>query len=672
MADESNPAHTNQGATNVAPAINRNYSWWQAIDAARAAIDRNAEQAIDQFYDNYPQLYEWQRQAIRDLHTHGRTELSISRIFGEALQQAPTIRQEQTNPKTMETFMGKRIADYTIANVVRKPPVWLTRRLSEDELTDCKNNIEYLAGLLEFDATLANETFVSIFNRDTFFALGKKEINSVVSKYMQDKLAKLHDPLTDEYKTFIANQEKHFQKTSIEELENNAGRLQDMVDQTMSVVELRQASLAEAMASLRNDQEAYEAALQAVEDYDPTDSIDRKRMEYFTELSETTNWYYVGTELYFKHSDRMSDIFLCHDEDTTKRRYSHKIEGKDIFIAKTPLVTSEIDVANGISRSIECGIPVVAFYRNTNQISNCYFITKRPGSGSLHMHFTPNGVCWGNMRHGVRQMESDPAPRHVDILKAFDETMSKYNAGSPYIAFSTYQRKLKNAYSYTLTYYSYKQIPKQFLPAELIETYDTGYAKVAAYMEFKSGSVHIDRDVEKHIVDHLVNHEELGNRDAKHFLYDATLNLSEPIIIPLGDIEHNDWAGYYATQLMSKGYDESKNGYSTEIPRKFHYLRPSQRNVQRILGYTLPKGTRMLRNNDNCFYTVVGIGSTRSAIYIQKDGETEINYHHISTEDVFELPADCPTDSLLSYLTYSSKSYKQGVNNEERTANQSA
>jgi hypothetical protein len=196
-------------------------------------------------------------------------------------------------------------------------------------------------------------------------------------------------------------------------------------------------------------------------------------------------------------------------------------------------------------------------------------------------------------------------------------------------------------------------------------------------MEFKSGSVHIDRDVEKHIVDHLVNHEELGNRDTKQYLYDLIMHtdrlaLMTAIMTVYDGIEHFDWAGHFAAQLMSKGYDESKNGYSTEIPRKFHYLRPSQRNVQRILGYTLPKGTRLLRNNDNCFYTVVGIGSTRSAIHIQKDGETEINYHHITTDDVFELPADCPTDSLLSYLTYSSKSYKQGVNNEERTANQSA
>ena len=150
----------------------------------------------------------------------------------------------QTNPKTMETFMGKRIADYTIAYVVSKPPVWLTRRLSEDELTDCKKNLNYLAGLLEFDATLANEVFVSLFNRDTFFALEQKDINTVVSSYMQAKLSKLHTPLTDEYKAFINNQEKHFQKNSLEDLERKAAGEENDVENRVSSVANAQEILA--------------------------------------------------------------------------------------------------------------------------------------------------------------------------------------------------------------------------------------------------------------------------------------------------------------------------------------------------------------------------------------------------------------------------------------------
>jgi hypothetical protein len=66
------------------------------------------------------------------------------------------------------------------------------------------------------------------------------------------------------------------------------------------------------------------------------------------------------------------------------------------------------------------------------------------------------------------------------------------------------------------------------------------------------------------------------------------------------------------------------------------------------------------------------MSDTRNYIYAIEDGATEPVYFAIGTEDVFELPADCPTDSLMNYLMYSSKSYKQGDSNEERTANQSA
>jgi hypothetical protein len=634
MTDESNPANES---------------------AANAASPLTLSDAVDNF--NY-----YVRQG----------QLSIDAAIAEPLINNYYRTYNQTNPKTMETFMGKRIADYTIANVVRKPPVWLTRRLSEDELTDCKNNLNYLAGLLEFDATLANEVFVSLFNRDTFFALEQKDINTVVSSYMQAKLSKLHTPLTDEYKAFINNQEKHFQKNSLEDLERKAAGEEQSVENYVNSVANAQETLARAMVALRETTERHEAALQAVADYDPTDSIDRKRMEYFQELSETTNWYYVGTELYLRCRQDIKHLIECDTEDLARRRYTTYFEDKDIFIAKTPLVTSEIDVANGISRSLECGIPIVAFYRNSNQIAACNFLTKRPSSGSLHMHFTPNGVCWGNMAHTVRQMESDPAPRHVDILKAFDETMAKYNAGSPYIAFATYQRKLKNAYPYTLTYYSYSQIPKQFLPAEMVEAYDTEYAKVAVFRQFKNDSVALDRDLERHVVDCSHCHESLDDRDTKQYLYDLIMHTDRLALKTEHDgIEHHDWAGHFADQLMTKGYDESLNNYTTEIPRKFHYLRPSARNVHRVLGFTLPKGTRMLRDNGK-FYTIVGISDMRSFVYAIEDGATEPVYFAIGTEDVFELPADCPTDSLMNYLMYSSKSYKQGDSNEERTANQSA
>lgn len=354
--------------------------------------------------------------------------------------------------------MGKKQSDYTISDVIRLNPTWLTSK--QTSIPEFQQRRNALAGMMDYGFNYIGEyPFLSVFPTPDISALDMGEINKALHEYKEEASKKAYTPPRNGPKILEAIRDKKLlmditsfksaltssQETAINrqhEVRRAKTNLQEAQERYRERVQLHEESL----EIMERNQEQYESIK------DKPQAIDNIKLETLKGIPD--HW-------------RIAEI-------NTERNSFRVIRTKPVTLVRS-------NANSGINQTLNMGfVGLELGFRNLNELGRLFvgnnLLSGERWQEGLHPHFM-GYICWGNISH-----LADKARQERDIPKYFellDRLLETYDGGNPFRNFASLNRR-KNSHRYQVNLmfaYKYPEIYQEMYLNSNDEKFKQAYEK---------------------------------------------------------------------------------------------------------------------------------------------------------------------------------------------------